>query len=148
MGEHVNVGHSVLGAPGSHHLVNQWDIVCAAGKGLPAVETLVDGEEAEVVDLRLRTLLANGSEELFHSLGHLNVGEMMADIINSASDENLFRLSACNLPYAVEHSHGIIAAYSSVYDVCAGIGKALVPTASKLGEAVAEHDDIIRCNHW
>lgn len=84
-------------------------------------------------------------------MGHLNVGETVADIINSASDENLFRLSACNLPYAVEHSHGIIAAYSSVYDVCAGIGKALFqlpPNSVRLLPSMTISSDVIIGKLW
>jgi hypothetical protein len=147
MREDIDISYFMGIAPSLQLGIDKGNVVGTTLESLPSVETLIDRQETEIIDLRIRTLAANLGKQALHKPGNRVIGNAVADIIDTTADEYFLWFGKCNLIEAMEHTIGIIAHNSSIDNKPAGCRNPFVPFASELSKAIAEHYNIVGCYH-
>lgn len=107
-----------------------------------AAETLVDGQQALQVEVRLRRLAADAlhgeADEAGDAVGRQSVGH----VVDAYQQEQFPGMAGQNLVQAVVHAHHLVADDAAVHHVFPA--EPLAPVASVLGQAVAQHHNVLR----
>ena len=106
---------------------------------LPQLHLQVHGQQTLHQEMRLRGLRADGVDHAAAFLKDLLVGLLARHVVGADHQKDSLWVVGCDLIESAEHSLGVVAHDAVVDD--AGPSQFFAPVASKLGQAIAQHDD-------